>query len=98
VNYNIFQTFQSAPQAGSNEVEIDLLLNVPVSQQIRYKPSFLENTSEFWIQYLALLIPAFYVNYYLILGAGFKRKIIPSFVWSEIKQAQRDTTNKSALA
>jgi len=35
------------------------------------------------------LIPALYVNYFLILGSGFKRKIIPSLVRSEIKHAQQ---------
>jgi hypothetical protein len=87
VDYTVHNTYLTTTQQSESHVEIDLLLDVPVNQVIRYQPSFLEKTTTFWIQYLALLIPALYVNYYLILGNGFQLNIIQSTVRSEIKQA-----------
>ena len=73
--------------ATSEEIEIDLLIDIPVNQQIRYRPSFLEKASQFWTQYVALLIPSLYIIYDVILGGSFKRKILGSRVSSEIKHA-----------
>jgi hypothetical protein len=41
-----------------------------------------------WTQYLALLIPSLAIIYEIILGGAFKRKILNSKIWSEIKKAQ----------
>jgi len=74
-------------RAASEEIEIDLLIDIPVNQQIRYRPSFLEKGSQFWTQYIALLIPSLFVIYDVILGGSFKRKILSSRVSSDIKHA-----------
>jgi len=80
-------TNNAAASSASEEVEIDLLIDIPVNQQIRYRPSFLEKGSQFWTQYIALLIPSLYVIYEVILGGSFKRKILSSRVSSDIKHA-----------
>jgi hypothetical protein len=86
VDLNIYQTYTSQPNS-NKKVDLDLMLDVPVNQIIRYKPSFLEKVTIFWVQYLALLIPSLFINYYIILGSGFERKIIPSSIRSDIKHA-----------
>jgi len=78
---------RSAEDDSSEEIELDLLIDIPVNQQVRYKPSFLEKASQFWTQYVALLVPSLYIIYEVILGGGFRRKILSSRVSSEIKRA-----------
>ena len=77
-------------------VEINLLMDVPILQEFRYNPSFLENLTLGWTQYVSILIPSLIVIYELLLGGAFKRKILNSAVWSEIKMAQsHDFKSKS---
>ena len=87
--YNVQTAYITTPAAGSatEEIELDLLIDIPVNQQVRYKPSFLEKASQFWTQYVALLVPSLYIIYDVILGGGFRRKILASRVSSEIKRA-----------
>jgi len=86
--YNVHQTYvTTASPGGSNgRVDISLLVDVPVNQQIRYSPSFLEKMIELWIQYLALLIPSYLIIYVSILGFGFRSKILDSKTWSEVRE------------
>jgi len=69
-------------------VELKMLIDVPVLQQIRFSPTFLQKASQCWTQYMALLIPSVYIFYEVILGGAFKRKILNSKIWSEIKRSQ----------
>ena len=73
----------------SELVEIRMLIDVPVLQQIRYSPTFLQKASQCWTQYMALLIPSVFFFYELLMGGALKRKILNSKVWSEIKRAQQ---------
>ena len=70
-------------------VEIRMLIDVPVLQQIRYSPTFLQKASQCFTQYMALLIPSVFFFYEILLGGALKRKILSSKVWSEIKRAQQ---------
>jgi len=69
---------------------MNLLMDIPVNQEIRYTPSFLELAANFWIQYLALLIPSYFIIYELILGNAFRTRILDSRISSEIAHSQRD--------
>lgn len=95
VNSKYLTTASSA--APTSDVKVNLLIDVPVSQSIRYSPSFLEKMSQLWIQYVALLIPSLYVIYFTILGGAFERKILQSRVQSEIKHSQMEASKKSQL-
>ena len=53
-------------------------MDVPVAQHIKYNPSFLEQSIEIWIQYLALLIPSLYIIYEVILGNAFRKNVLNS--------------------
>lgn len=88
-DYEVEHTYiTSSSRSGAEQVEIKLQMDVPILQELRYTPSFLENMTLGWTQYLALLIPAWFIIVEVILGGAFKRKILNSKVWSEIKKAQ----------
>ena len=75
-----------------------MILDVPTNQQIKYNPEFLEKFIEFWTQYIALLIPAVYIIYDKILGNAFRKKILDSKVWSELKhQDLKDDVGNNTL-
>ena len=88
--YNVESSYVTTPNRdgskGNEEVEIDLLIDIPVNQQIRYRPSVMEKGSQFWTQYIFLLIPSLYFIYETILGYSFKRRILASKISSDIKQ------------
>jgi len=69
-------------------VEVNLGMRVPKNQEIKYSPAFLEKTVELWTQFVALLIPVYFVVVYLLLGTAFEKKVISSKEWSEVKQAR----------
>ena len=88
-DYEVEATYvTSSSRSGAEEVQISLIMDVPLLQEFRYTPSFLENLTLGWCQYLAILIPSLAIIYELILGGAFKRKILNSKIWSEIKKAQ----------
>jgi hypothetical protein len=62
------------------------MIDIPVNQQILYTPSLMEKGTQFWNQYIFLLIPSLYIIYENILGYSFKRRILSSKVSSDIKQ------------
>ena len=84
--YNIQTQYitKSESNSAAEEIEIDLMMDIPLNQEIRYTPSFLELAANFWVQYIALLIPSFYIIYQTILGNAFRVKILDSKVSSEI--------------
>jgi len=99
--YNVQSEYVTTPNkeaasTGPEEIELDLLIDIPVNQQIRYRPSFLEKGSQFWTQYIALLIPSLYVIYDVILGGSFKRKILSSRVSSDIKHPSAGSAGANA--
>mmetsp|Transcript_6810 Transcript_6810/g.11478 ORF Transcript_6810/g.11478 Transcript_6810/m.11478 type:complete len:85 (-) Transcript_6810:7-261(-) len=59
-------------------------MDVPAAQEIRYKPEFYSQAIQFWVQYLAVLIPIYYVFYEKLLGNAFRKNILESRVVSEI--------------
>lgn len=78
------------------EVEIDLLIDIPQSMKIRYKPDSADLTVKFLMQYIALLIPSIYICYEIILGWGFRRNLLKTKTVSEIKTMDiTDKKNKS---
>lgn len=48
----------------------------------------MERFIEFWTQYVALLIPAVYIIYDKLLGDAFRKRILDSKIWSELKHSE----------
>lgn len=96
-DYNVKNTYITSPpgqypvdDAKFEDIEINMLIDIPSNQQIKYSPTFLEKSLQFFIQYLALLIPSAYIIIDLILGGGFRRKILRAREFSEIKNGSSD--------
>lgn len=89
-SYEVLNTYiheiESDP-AGSQPIQIDLLIDIPRNWKIRYSPNSMELVVRFLIQYIAMLIPSIYLFYEIVLGWGFRRNLLRSKVTSEIKDA-----------
>lgn len=95
VDYEVDATYISTSSSNTEEeVKIDLLMDIPVNQQIRYTPNILDLFTTLWIQYVSLLCLTAYVIYVRILGSGFAEKVLSSTVRSEIKRAMTNTGEK----
>jgi len=95
VDYEVDATYISTSASNAEEeVKIDLLMDIPVNQQIRYTPNILDLYTTLWIQYISLLILTAYVIYVRILGSGFTEKVLSSTVRSEIKRPMITTGEK----
>lgn len=67
-NYDFFLTPNDnteISQENSNEIIIDLDINIPYRQKINYIPSFLYTFKNAWIQYICILIPTWISLRYL---------------------------------
>ena len=53
-------------------------------QRIKYSQGFLEKANTLWYQFLALLIPSYFIIFEMILGGAFRRRILSSVEWSEV--------------
>ena len=60
----------------ATHVELDLIMDVPIHQPIKYSPNFLEKSNTLWYQFLALFIPSYFIIFKIILGGAFRRKIL----------------------
>jgi hypothetical protein len=95
VDYEVAATYISTSSSSEEEeVKIDLLMDIPVNQQIKYTPKILDLFTTLWIQYISLLILTSYVIYVRILGSGFTEKVLSSTVRSEIKRPMITTGEK----
>lgn len=97
--YDVLNTYIHEIDSGAGEqepVQIDLLIDIPKNVKIRFTPNSAELTVKFLIQYIALLIPAWYIFFELWLGWGFRRNLLRSKVVSEIKHAV-DFSQKRSL-
>lgn len=83
VEYHVHNSYLSMASE-AKRVEVEMLLDVPSNQKIRYGPSFIEKSILFLVQYLAMLLVSLWFFYWSILGEAFKRSILPSRVVSEI--------------
>lgn len=63
-------------KSGVDQVQFKFNMKVPTVQKIKYTRNFLELFIGFWIQYLAVLIPFFFVLHENLLGYAFKRRIL----------------------
>ena len=79
------------------QVKINLVIDIPKNQRIRYTPNFSEQLMNFLVQYVGLLIPSVYVIYELMLGYGFRRNVLKGKISSEIKQEQTFEPKKSMI-
>ena len=67
-NYDFFLTPNDnteISQENTNEIIIDLDINIPYRQKINYIPSFLYTFKNAWIQYICILIPTWISLRYL---------------------------------
>jgi len=71
-----------------------MIMDIPPNQQIKYNPEFIEKFVALWTQYIALLIPAVFIIYDMILGNAFRNKILNSKIWSELKHAHIENSSK----
>ena len=62
--------------------------------KVRYTPDSADLIIKFLMQYIALLIPAIYLFYDLMLGWGFHRNLLKSKIVSEIKAPRVDFKKK----
>lgn len=85
---------KSPSDQSNTRVELNLHMDVPVHQQIRYAQNFLEKANAFWYQVLALVIPSYFIIIELILGGAFRRRILNSVEWSEIKHVEEQKRGK----
>lgn len=80
-----------------NKVNINLQLDVPLQQHIKANKSFFAKIVTIWIQYIALLIPSYFVLYDFFLGGAFRRRILHSIEWSELNYVNRISGRKQSI-
>lgn len=79
VEYKVLNMHTLSPdytKSGINQVQFKFNMKVPTVQKIKYTRNFLELFLGFWIQYLAVLFPFFYILHENLLGYAFKRRIL----------------------
>ena len=65
-----------APVAGATLVKISLTHKVPFAQQVVIKTPLLVRLKIFWIQYVAFLLPFYWLIYRKVLGYAYKNGIM----------------------
>jgi hypothetical protein len=75
-DFNVHQKYVTSAPSETNSVEIDLLMDIPVNQVIKYTPSFLEKATQAWTQFLAIGVVSYFVIIYLFLGTAFESSIL----------------------
>ena len=83
IDNSFIQPQVTSESPGGFELEMDIF--IPQMQKIVYVPTVLETIKRAWIQYLAILIPIFFLVHKVILGLGFKLKILKAYESNDIR-------------
>ena len=60
--YNTFEKIYSPDE----ERIIELIINIPFMQKVRYIPTYLYTFKQAWIQYICILVPVYLISRYVL--------------------------------
>lgn len=76
------------PQGSRFSTTLELNVKIPRKQEIIYRPGFLETMKFFWVQYVMVLIPVFYVTN-AVLQTLFKYRVFEAIILSDLRQKRK---------
>ena len=67
---------------------LDITVNIPVSQQIKYRPGVMETIKFGWVQYIFIMIPSVLIAFSFI-GYMFESKLLDAIMVSDLKHKRK---------
>jgi len=67
---------------------LDIMINIPKSQEILYKPGVMETLKFAWVQYVFILVPVLMLTF-IGLSYLFKFRILEALLVSDLKEKRK---------
>jgi hypothetical protein len=67
---------------------LDIMINIPKSQEILYKPGVMETLKFAWVQYVFILVPVLMLTF-MGLSYLFKFRILEALLVSDLKEKRK---------
>ena len=67
---------------------LDIMINMPKSQEILYKPGVMETLKFAWVQYVFILVPVLMLTF-MGLSYLFKFRILEALLVSDLKEKRK---------
>ena len=67
---------------------LDIMINIPKSQEILYKPGVMETLKFAWVQYVFILVPILMLTF-MGLSYLFKFRILEALLVSDLKEKRK---------